>query len=172
MAALLPRKLKNFAVVVDGNQTAGVVDEITLPKLTRKMEDYRGGGMSGPVKVDLGMEAMEASLSFAEWNEKIIQHFGDCDVNGIPVRFVGYQERDDGDCGFDSIEVVMRGRWSELDLGNAKTGEMNSLKATVPLAYFKYIQNGVVLVEIDPLAMVENIGGTDRLLQRRLSMGL
>lgn len=172
MTAVLPRKLKNFTVVVDGNQTAGVVDEITLPKLTRKMEDYRGSGMSGPVKVDLGMEGLEATISFAEWNEKVVQHFGDCDINGIPVRFTGYQERDDGNCEFDVIEVVMRGRWSELDFGNAKNAEMNTLKATIPLAYYKYMHNGVVLVEIEPLAMVEKIGGKDRLLKRRLAMGL
>lgn len=172
MPTLLPRKLKNFAVVIDGEQTAATIDEITPPKLTRKMEEYRGGGMSGPVKIDLGMEAMEASFNSAEWNEKIIRQFGICDASGIPMRFSGYQERDDSDCSFDLVEMVMRGRWSEMDFGNAKTGEMNSLKMTVPLTYFKYIQNGIVIVEIDLIGMVENIGGKDRLLTRRLAIGL
>jgi P2 family phage contractile tail tube protein len=172
MSAQLPRKLKNYAVVVDGDKTAGTIDEVTLPKLTRKMEEYRGGGMSAPIKVDLGMEALEASISSAEWDDKLIRHFGDCDVNGIPVRFLGYQERDDGSCSFDRIEVAMRGRWSELDFGNAKTGEMNSLKATIPLAYYKLMINGEVIIEIEPLAMIEKIGGKDRLLERRAAMEL
>ena len=33
----------------------GKVKTVTLPKLARKTEDYRGGGMNGTVKVDLGM---------------------------------------------------------------------------------------------------------------------
>lgn len=170
--SLLPHKLKNFAMIIDGEQTAGTIDEITLPKLTRKMEEFRGGGMSAPVKVDLGMEVLEASFQSAEWSEKIIENFGICDASGVPLRFNGYQERDDADCSFDLIEVVMRGRWSELDFGNAKTAEMNSLKVTAPLTYFKYMQNGSVIAEIDVVGMIENIGGTDRLQARRMALGL
>ncbi len=55
----LPRKLKNMNLFNDGINYAGQVVEITLPKLSRKMEEYRGGGMNGPVQIDLGQEALE-----------------------------------------------------------------------------------------------------------------
>ena len=42
---MLPKILKNFSAFVDGRGYAGRVDEITLPKLTIKMEEYRAGGM-------------------------------------------------------------------------------------------------------------------------------
>ena len=38
----------------EGNSYLGQIKTVTLPKLTRKTEDYRGGGMNAPVKVDLG----------------------------------------------------------------------------------------------------------------------
>lgn len=170
MSAILPRILKNFTVVLDGDQTAGVITEISPPKLKRKQEDYRGGGMSGTVAVDLGMEKLETSFTLAEWNDNLIRHFADCDVNGIPVRFLGYQERDDGSCFFDRIEMVMRGRWSEIDFGSAKAGDKNEIKTTMPLAYFRYILNGVDQIELEPIAMLEKIAGKDRLAVRRLAL--
>lgn len=50
----MPRKLKNLNMFNDGNNYLGVVKSVTLPVLARKMEAYRGGGMNGPVKADLG----------------------------------------------------------------------------------------------------------------------
>ena len=38
---MLPKILKNFNVFVDGRGYAGKIDEITLPKLTIKTEEYR-----------------------------------------------------------------------------------------------------------------------------------
>ena len=44
----MPRKLKGFNLFQNGENFVGQVTEVTLPKLTRKMEDWQGGGMSGP----------------------------------------------------------------------------------------------------------------------------
>ena len=44
----LPRKLTHFATFVDGTNYMGEMPEVSLPTLTRKMEEYRGGGMNGP----------------------------------------------------------------------------------------------------------------------------
>ena len=43
----LPNTLKNFNAFTDGASFMGVIEEIKLPKLSRKMEDFRGGGMDG-----------------------------------------------------------------------------------------------------------------------------
>jgi len=51
----LPHKLKNMNLFNDGNLYRGKAKSLTLPALGRKMEAYRGGGMNGPVKADLGM---------------------------------------------------------------------------------------------------------------------
>ena len=47
----LPRKLKLMNFLADGNSYRGQVTEITQPKLAMKLEEYRAGGMIGPVKV-------------------------------------------------------------------------------------------------------------------------
>lgn len=41
----LPRVLKNYNLFNDGESYMGQVEEVTLPKLARKTEDYRGAGL-------------------------------------------------------------------------------------------------------------------------------
>ncbi len=59
---MLPKILRNFNVFVDGRGYAGKIEEITLPKLTIKTEEYRAGGMDIPISIDMGMEKLEAVL--------------------------------------------------------------------------------------------------------------
>ena len=61
----MPRKLKYLNTFLDGGSYLGVIESVTLPKLTRKLENYRGGGMSGSVeKVAVVKEVIE------DWNEQ------------------------------------------------------------------------------------------------------
>lgn len=41
----LPRKLKHLNIFNAGNNWMGIAESVTLPKFTRKLENYRGGGM-------------------------------------------------------------------------------------------------------------------------------
>ncbi|HDH0599436.1 TPA: phage major tail tube protein, partial [Klebsiella pneumoniae] len=52
----LPRKLKHLNIFNAGNNWMGIAESVTLPKFTRKLENYRGGGMPGSVGIDLGLD--------------------------------------------------------------------------------------------------------------------
>ena len=43
----MPRKLKNLNLFNNGVTYIGQVGEVTPPKLARKLESWRGGGMDG-----------------------------------------------------------------------------------------------------------------------------
>ena len=45
---MIPQILTNLNLYVDGRGFAGRVTEIQLPKLKRKTEEHRAGGMDGP----------------------------------------------------------------------------------------------------------------------------
>lgn len=47
----MPRKLKLMNVFLNGYSYQGVAKSVTLPKLTRKLENYRGAGMNGSAPV-------------------------------------------------------------------------------------------------------------------------
>jgi P2 family phage contractile tail tube protein len=170
---MLPKKLKNFNLFADGENFVGIVDEITLPNLERKMEEMRPGGFNAPVDTDMGMNKLTSSFKLHEMAASVLRKFGISEIDGVPLRFLGAAVSDGAAGTTDAIEVVMRGRYSGLELPSGyKAGESAMLTCNVSLAYFKYVVNGETLIEIDIINMIENVGGVDRLSQQRAALGL
>lgn len=169
----LPRKLKNLNLFNDGNSYLGGVKSATLPALGRKMESYRGGGMNGPVKVDHGMsdDGIQMEWTLGGLDLTVLRQYGIPRADGVLLRFAGAYQRDDtGEV--DAVEVVVRGRHEEIDMGDAEAGEDTEHSITTTCSYYKLTVNGVVEIEIDLLNMVEMVGGEDRMAQQRAAIGL
>lgn len=167
----LPKKLKYLNLFNDGNSYLGVVSSLTLPKLTRKLEKYRGGGMNGATSVDFGLDddALALEWSIGGIDELVLQQWGS--TADIPLRFAGSFQRDDtGD--ISAVEVVMRGRHKEFDFGAYKQGEDTETKITTDCTYFKLTIDGKELIEVDTVNMVEIVNGVDRLAEHRTALGL
>lgn len=166
----LPRTLKHFNVFLDGESWLGLVPELTLPKLTRKLDDYRGGGMEGPVKIDMGQEAMEMDITTG-FDARIFKRYASASVSGVLLRFAGSWQRDDvGDVS--AVEIVARGRLAEIDHGNAKAGADAPLKFKLPMSYYKLTVDGQVLIEIDLVNFISIVDGTDMLAAHRAALGI
>lgn len=165
----LPSKLKNFLVFNDGTAYMGQVPEAELPTLTRKMEEYRGGGMSGPIKLDHGMEGLEFNWTLAGFDRSFLTQWGTLTHNGVLLRFAGAIQADDNAIA-GALEVVMRGRHEEISFGTAKAGDNTQIKVKSTLSYYKLTLNGELLIEIDFVNMIENVGGTDRLAAVRAAL--
>ena len=148
------------------------MEELTLPKLSRKTEEYRGGGLNGSVEIDLGMEKLEMEFTLREYSRAVLDQWGVCDAAGVGLRFLGAAVRDDSTCETDSIEVVVNGRWRELDFDTAKSGEMSTLKVMVAATYYKYLVNGDEVIEIDHVNMIEKVNGEDRLEAQRKALSI
>lgn len=167
----LPAKLKNFNIFLNGNSYQGIAGEVTLPKLAKAMEEWRGGGMVGPVKVDMGLALMESEISLGGLILSAIRAFGAVGASGTMVRFTGAYQRDDNGA-VDAVEIVMRGSIEELDMGNAKAGEDTEHKLKMPLVYYKLTVNGRVEAEIDMLNGIAVIDGIDIYADIRAALGL
>ena len=66
------------------------------------------------------------------------------------------------DADVDRIEIVIRGRHEEIDMGEAKPGEGGEFKIKTAIVYYKLTWNGVTEIEADPLNGVLIVGGVDR----------
>ncbi|WP_374248059.1 phage major tail tube protein [Thermomonas sp.] len=166
----LPRKLKNLNLFNDGQTYIGQVGEVTLPKLTRKMEDWRGGGMNAPIKIDQGMEGLEFEVVCGGLMRDVFAQFGIARHDGVMLRFAGAYQRDDTG-QVDAVEVVVRGRHEEIEAGKAKAGDDTEFKFKTVASYYKLSVNGQTLVEIDIPNFVEVIDGVDRMMQQRMAIG-
>ena len=167
----LPRKLTHFATFVDGTNYMGEMPEVTLPTLTRKMEEYRGGGMNGPIDLDMGQEKMEAELKGAGWLKDLAKQWGARRHDAVMIRFAGALQAEDSEA-VTPVEVVMRGRLVELDPGSSKAGDTTERTYKYTLTYYKEVVDGQEEMEIDLVNMVETVGGVDNLAGVRAALGI
>ncbi|GHU28667.1 major tail tube protein [Betaproteobacteria bacterium] len=167
----MPRKLKNFNVFYNGDNYIGRCAEVELPKLTRKTEDLQAGGMNGPVKVDLGLEGLEINHTWAGFEVEMYRQFGVPTADAVLLRFSGAYQRDDT-AEVDAVDIVVRGRHTEIDPGSSKAGDDTEIKVKSDLSYYKLTVNGEIIVEIDVVNFVETINGVDRLAEYRAAMGI
>ncbi|HII2982310.1 TPA: phage major tail tube protein [Yersinia enterocolitica] len=170
----MPRKLKYLNLFNDGLSYMGVVSSVTLPKLTRKLENYRGGGMNGSAPVDLGLDDDALSM---EWtigglpDETIWAQYATPGASDVPLRFAGSYQRDDtGE--MVAVEIVLRGRHKEIDGGDNKQGENSETKISTQCTYYKLTFDGKELIEIDVINMIEKVNGIDRLAQHRKNISV
>ncbi|MBV8635663.1 MAG: phage major tail tube protein [Burkholderiaceae bacterium] len=167
----LPAKLKNFSLFNDGISYIGMVPELTLPKLSRKMEEYIAGGMNGPIEIDMGNEKIELDWSAGGIVVDALKQYGIATHNGVQLRFAGgYQCDDTGEV--KAMEVVVRGRHKEIDFGNAKVNDKTEHKFKTTCSYYKLTVNGENIIELDFINGVETVGGVDRTAEIRRAIGL
>lgn len=169
----MPRKLKNMNLFNDGTSYLGIAKSATPPPLSRKMEGYRGGGMNGSVKADLGMS--DDGLQF-EWKLGgldliVLKQFGMVKADGVMLRFAGaYQQDDTGEVA--AVEIVVRGRHETIEMGESAPGEDTEHSITTTCSYYKLTINGEDVIEIDLLNFVEIIDGVDMLAEQRKAIGI
>ncbi|OZI26842.1 phage major tail tube protein [Bordetella genomosp. 9] len=169
----MPSKLKNMNITNDAESMLGVATAVTLPKLSRKMEAFRAAGMGGAAKADFGLDddALKLEWTCAGYVKKVLQQMGNGTVDGVQLRFMAAYQRDDTGA-VDTVEIVFRGRHSELDRGDSKVGDDTEWKISTECVYYKETLNGEVLIEVDIFNLLEMIGGVDRNEAIRRAIGM
>lgn len=167
---MIPQTLYNFNLFVDGTSYAGVASQLTLPKLKVKTEDYRAGGMDAPLKMDMGLEPLEASFSMTGVAPDILSHFGLSDQNKFNGAFRGAFRDQQGKVS--AMVATFRGLLQEIDMGDWKAGDKAETKYNVACSYYKLEVDGKVIFEIDPLAGVRKVNGTDQLEAVRAALAI
>ncbi|WP_447884009.1 phage major tail tube protein [Serratia fonticola] len=170
----LPRKLKYLNLFNDGLSYMGIVSSVTLPKLARKLENYRGGGMNGSAPVDFGLDDEALNVEWAIGglpDDALWGQYAAASASTVPLRFCGSYQRDDtGDVV--AVEIVLRGRHKEMDFGEQKQGEDTETKITTQCTYYKLTVDGKERIEIDTINMIERVNGVDMLERHRRNIGL
>jgi P2 family phage contractile tail tube protein len=163
-----PRKIKNFNAFVDGISYFGLTTAAAMPEIAVATSDYRGGGMDQPVAIDMGLEAMTAELTFAEFRPEIYAMIGTRQL--LVLRAAMQAQADVTDA--DALVLTMRGKISKL--AGSELGAGNDVTKTITMSLDRYRVEiaGATLVDIDVEAGRRIIGGVDQTAAARRSMGL
>jgi Bacteriophage tail tube protein len=162
--------LKNLNLFVDGRGYAGQLQEYSPPDLTLATEDFRGGGMDGPVAIDQGMEALTAAFVLIAYDADVLALWGI--TEGVKVPFTVRAALESYDGTVKPVVHQMRGRIVSLVRGTWTPGQPGPLTVNLSLEYYKETHDGSVMSEIDLINMVRVIGGVDQLAAQRAALGI
>lgn len=167
---MIPEVLSNCAAFIDGVSFAGDVPTLTLPKLTKKTDDYQGGGMSAPIEMGLGLEKLEAAWTTNGVRRESLKYFGLADQTACNAVFRAAYKGLKG--SVKAVIVTLRGAVKEVDMGDWKPGDKAEIKHAMSVTYYKLEIDGRVMYEIDPLNMIQVVDGVDQLAAERSALGL
>jgi P2 family phage contractile tail tube protein len=156
---MLPRSFKNFNAYVNGAGWAGRIAEAELPDLKAKLEEFRGGGMDAPKKIDVGMEALSGKLIFAEYLPEIMSlaFLGDTEATRVVLK--GAQQRNAEPA--QSIIIEIGGSFDAVTMGKWKAGDLTTNEVEVSIGYYKLSIGGRRVWEIDIDNYVRFVGDVD-----------
>jgi P2 family phage contractile tail tube protein len=166
---MLPRHLRNFAVMIDGFGYAGRADEVTPPTIALTTESHRAGGMDTPVEIDMGMEQMEMTIVLSDYDEAVIAGFGMLGA-GVPISLRGAIQRQGEEAQAVAIRVL--GNLKSRDPGSWSPGGKQTTTLTYSVRKYAESINGVEYINIDAENMVRVIGGVDQLAGQRAALGI
>ena len=167
---MIPQTLFNTNMFIAGQSLQGDVPSLSLPKVTVKTEEYRGGGMDAPVAMDMGLEKLESSFATNGIRREVLKYFGAVDQTGFDASFRGAFKGQKG--AITPAVATLRGGLREVDPGEWSAGSKAEFKYAVDVTYYKLEIDGRVMFEIDPINCVRVIDGVDQLASVRNALGL
>lgn len=161
---------KNFNIFVDGRGYAGQSEEFNAPKLQLKLEEFRGGGMHGPIELTMGHEKLEMDFSLLSYDADVLALFGV--VEGNQIQFTAREALESFGGQTTGVVHQMRGKIKEVDPGSSKPGEKSMMKVATSLTYYKLTHGARIVQEIDIENMVWTQDGVDMLAPLRNALGI
>lgn len=170
--AVADQLLKNFNVFVAGRSFIGRIASFQPPKIALKTEEYQAGGMDAPIDIDVGLEKLETTFTLTGYDAGVMGLVGVKSGSTInPVQLVAKGALEDGNGVVTPVEVTMQGVFTAVELDEWKPGSTSKVKFTSNLRYYRFVQGGRVIHEIDLLNFIRIVNGVDQLAATRAAIG-
>lgn len=166
----LPFDLKDYALFANGDYI-GETNMTRLPKLSRKVEEWIGSGMSGPVEITQHLEKIDVEYETRGFSLDAFDQFGTTELGGLGLSFRGAHQRgNDGDV--TTVEWIVRGTHKEVEAGEHKRGENGSTKVSTSVTTLTLLVNDQEKIHVDLLNGIERYNGNDVRSAIRSAIGL
>jgi P2 family phage contractile tail tube protein len=166
----LPTDLKDFALFAEG-EYIGDATMTRAPKAVRKVEEWIGGGMAGPVEITDHLEKLDCEFETRGFTLSAYEQFATKELGGIGLRFVGaHQQGNDGTV--TQVEHTIRATYKELDSPENKRGEPGNTKVVASVTVWTLTVDGREILHIDMLQGIERYNGTDSRAEIRNALGI
>lgn len=157
-----PKHLKNFNVTFGVSDFSGICEEVTLPKIKYKTDEWRGAGMDAPLEIPVGLEKLEATFKFGEQTIEGYLSAGIALSGLVTANIFGHLFGMDGST--DVVTCVMRGWLKGLDPGTWKAGDPKAAGQTLEMSVLTWVmtRGPVPLITIDVMRGITMHGPFDQ----------
>lgn len=136
---------------------------IKRPSLEIMTESMKGAGIAGEIDLpSMGqLGALSYEIGFKRTNKEAVKLF-EQKTQHLETRWVtDVLDATDSKLGTCANKEIVKGIPKSLDLGSLEGNSANEATVTLEILYYKFIQDGVTLIEIDKLNNVFIVNGTD-----------
>lgn len=151
------------------NRTSGKPDFVTdttsykRPDIEVMTDKISGAGIAGEIDMPTlaQLSAMEIEIGFKRANKKAVELFGQ-QTQELEVRWVtDVLDTTGAKVSTCANKDIIKAIPKKLSLGNIETNSTNEASIPLEVIYFKHIQDGEALIEIDKLNNVFIVNGVD-----------
>lgn len=172
MSNIVPEKVNNFTVYIDGEEQAGIA-EGSFPAGQFMTSEVRGAGVAGIIESPgLGhMQSMTVELTWRAITDRFISLLEpgghELDMYAEHLSF----DAGKGEYVSRSVNVYMKAVTKEYELGRLVVNDSAETKSTHEVYYLKMFVDGVAVLEIDKYNFVYRVRGKDYLASTRRALG-
>jgi P2 family phage contractile tail tube protein len=138
-------------------------NNVKRPSFEYMTETLKGAGILGEIDMPTPAQvgAMTYEIAVKRTNAKTISLF-EPKTQHIETRWAEDEiDSTSGNVKISANKEIVKGKPKSLDLGSVETNAANENTLALEILYYKYIKDGVVLIEIDKLNNVLIINGKD-----------
>ena len=167
------RTLYNANVYVQGDNFAGVAEEVTLPDLKAKLSDHKPLSGVGSLELFAGLDKMSMKVKWNSINEQVMINSANFfDAQDIMVRANSERWENDSRVASEPVAAFMRGRPKGVPPIGLKHQDNPDVETEYTISYYKLEVAGRVLFEVDFYAQIYVVDGVDLLADYRANLGI
>jgi hypothetical protein len=166
-------KIRDANVYVDGTSTHGFASEITLPDVEASMSEYKALGMVGTKELFQGFGKMEAAIKWNAPSEEILKACANPRKSvALMVRTTREVYENGSVSSEEPVAYYLKGISKNFNAGSFKPKDDTETETKFSVSYFKMVQNGNEIYELDVDNNIFKIGGVDQMEKYRENLGL
>jgi uncharacterized protein len=165
--------LYNANVYINGNNTAGKAEEVTLPDLRPKMTDHKPLSGVGTFQLPTGLDAMSMKIKWNSADDALMGHSADFyNSNDIMVRGNADIWQNGSRIASAPVTAIIRGLSKNVPAINFKHQDNPDIETEYSVTGYELFYNGVEVFAVDLFAQVYRVEGVDMLADYRANLGL
>jgi len=172
-ALMLVNRLSEASIYLEGLPQLGRAEQITLPEVKWKKSSTKGLGLLGEPTFPTQLEPMSAKIKWTCMYPEInlitldptnmvrLQVYGNLRTYG-PMGLTGERP----------VVAFLRGWFPTNKMGDFKAGENVETECEMEVHYFKLLDTGAPVIEIDITANIYTVGEDDLMANMMANLGL